>query len=60
MGYSTDYELDSQLSTNTFVNNDYVAMSNAMIHTFMGSEDEEFDDKFMQSVEEDLRNLTEW
>ncbi len=53
------YEIDSQLATNTFVNDDYTAMSNTMIHTFLEKEDIEFDEKLLKSFGNDLKNWVE-
>ncbi len=59
MKCDVEYEIDSQLATNTFVNDEYTAMSNMMIHTFLEKEDSEFDAKLLKSFGNDLKNWVE-
>lgn len=57
MVYGMQYKLESQIETNTFVNDDYKAMSNSMIRYFTGphrhldselKEEDETDEEFLK------------
>lgn len=57
MVYGMEYKLESQIETNTFVNDDYEAMSNSMVRYYTGphrhphsklKDEQETDEEFLK------------
>lgn len=59
MVYGLDFEIESQLTTNSFVNDDYEVMSNTKIGTYVGDSQEELDEDTVKNFKKDFHKWFE-